>query len=57
MIGAVCQANTFQRDIGFLLIGHAVEVLCQHHVFQRREIGDEMELLKHESDLLGAEAR
>ena len=40
----------------FGFIGHAVEVLRQHHVFERGEMRDQMELLEDEAHGLGAKA-
>jgi hypothetical protein len=40
----------------FLLIGHAVEILREHDVFDRGEERDEVELLEDESDFFGAHA-
>ena len=34
-----------------------MKILREHHVFERGEIGNEMELLKDEADFFGAEAR
>jgi hypothetical protein len=56
MIGAVAKPNTFQGSQRFLLVRHAMEVLRQHYVFERREIRNEVELLKDEADLFRAEA-
>src|SRR5438067_10079676 len=46
-------AESFER-LGF--VGHAMEVLGKHHIFERGEIGDQVKLLEDEADLLGAEA-
>ncbi len=52
MVGALLQSHSLQGIERFLLIGHAVEVLRQHHVFERREIGNQVELLKHKTNFL-----
>src|SRR5581483_78528 len=54
---ALAQANARQRFERFLLIGHAVEVLREHDVLQRGQVGDQMELLEDEANLFGAHAR
>ena len=41
---------------GLMLVGHGVEILREHDVFERREIGDEVELLEYEADFLRAHA-
>src|SRR5262249_44300284 len=51
---AVAEADALERFGGLALVGHGVEILSQHDVFERVEIRDEMELLKDEADLLGA---
>src|SRR5436305_5070 len=56
MLGAVLQAHSIQRLKCFFLVGHGMEVLRQHHVFQRGEIRNEMKLLKDEANLLCAKA-
>src|SRR6185437_3649984 len=56
MVSAVPKADVIERGQGFRLICHAVEILGQHDVFKRREIGDEMKLLEDEADLFRAEA-
>ena len=56
MLRAVGQPHPLQRLERFALVGHAVEVLRQHHVLERRQVGDQVELLEDEADLLGAEA-
>ena len=37
-----------------LLVGHAVEVLGQHDIFQSSEVWDQVELLEDEADFFGA---
>ena len=39
-----------------MFVGHAVEVLCEHDVFDGVEVGNQMKLLKDETDFLGARA-
>src|SRR3989442_7082634 len=43
---AVAKAHALQRFFGLLFVRHAMEILREHHVFQRREIGHEMKLLE-----------
>src|SRR5207237_1244886 len=38
------------------LIRHAMEELREHHVLERCQVGNEVELLKHEANRLGAKA-
>ena len=52
----VAETDALERGAGFSLVGHGVEVLREHHVFKRGEIRDQVELLKDEADLAGAEA-
>ena len=56
MPGALAQPDATERRQRLGFVGHAVEVLRQHHVFQRGEIGDQMELLEDQSDFFRAEA-
>jgi hypothetical protein len=56
MAGALSHPYALQRRHRFFFIRHAVEVLRQHHVFQRRKIGNQMKLLEDEADLLRAKA-
>src|SRR5450756_1260397 len=51
--GAVFQANAIERFKGFLFVGHTVEVLSEHDVLDRGEIGDHVELLEDKADRLG----
>jgi hypothetical protein len=57
MRDAVGEANASERRARLGFIRRAVKILRQHHVFERGEIRDEMELLEDEADFLGAEAR
>ena len=52
VMGALLQSHAFKRVERFLLVRHAVEILRQHNVFQRREIGNQVELLEHKADFL-----
>jgi hypothetical protein len=56
MRGAVAEAYSGEGGEGFFLVGDGVEVLREHYVFERGEVGDEVELLKDKSDFVGAEA-
>ena len=56
MMRALFKSNTVESFQCLFLVSHRVEVLRQHHVFQRSEVGNEMELLKDKSDLLCAKA-
>src|SRR5215813_1135692 len=51
MMRALLESNSIQRFQCFLLVSHRVEVLGQHHVFERRQIGNQVELLEDEADL------
>ena len=55
-MSAFFQSHAIQSFERFLLIGHAVEVLREHDIFQRGEIRDQMKLLEDESDFLRAHA-
>src|SRR5579884_276693 len=56
MIRAFAQSHALQGFQRFLLVGHAVEVLRKHDIFQRRQIRNEVELLEHETDLFRPDA-
>ena len=56
-MNAVAQAHAHQRFARFRLIRQAVEILSQHHVFKRRQVRYQVELLEDEADLFGAETR
>ncbi len=50
-----------QPDVGqsrerFLLVGHTVKVLRQHDIFERGEVGNQVELLEDETHFFGAGA-
>ena len=53
---AMFKANLRQHSPGRRLIDDAVVMLRQHDVFQRRQKGNQMELLKHQAYLLRANA-
>src|ERR1700730_100609 len=53
---AATQPHAAQSLGGLLLVRNAVEILGQHDVLQRIQIGHQMELLKHEADLFRAVA-
>ena len=48
--GALFQSHVGQGSQRLLLVGHTVEVLGQHDVFERGEVGDQVELLEDEAD-------
>jgi hypothetical protein len=52
-MGAVLEADTVEGIEGFLLVGHAMKVLRQHDVLDGAEVGNQVELLKDETDFLG----
>lgn len=54
--GAITEAYAGESLAGFGFVGHGVEVLGEHDVFERGEVGDKVELLEDEADLVGAEA-
>ena len=54
---ALPEAHPAQRLLGLAAVGHAVDVLRQHDVLQRGEIGDEMELLEDQAHRALAVAR
>src|SRR6266850_1044616 len=56
MPGTISQADAVEGSQGFGLVSHAMEVLRQHYVFERSQVGDEMKLLEDKTDLLGAKA-
>src|SRR5712692_8415146 len=47
---AVAKAYTLQRFFGLLFVRHAMAILREHYVFQRREVRHEMKLLEDEAD-------
>ena len=51
---AVAESDAAQGFGGLRFIGDAVEILREHHVFERGEIRDEMKLLEDEADFFGA---
>src|SRR5919197_1107450 len=53
MVCAVAEPYPFERLARFRLVGHAVEILRQHNVLQRRQVRNQMELLEDEADLFG----
>jgi hypothetical protein len=55
MCGAISHPDVAKCFHGLVFIGHAVEVLSEHHVFQRREMGDQMEVLEDKADGFAAE--
>src|SRR5277367_6026059 len=55
MRGAVFEPNSFERFQRFLFVRHAVEILRQHDILDRREIRDHMELLKNKTDGFSAD--
>ena len=56
VVRAVFQSHAFQGVKRFLLVGHAVEVLRQHDVFERGEVGNQVKLLEDEADLFRPDA-
>ena len=55
MLGAVGEADAGECGAGLGGVGHGMKVLGEHDVFERGEVGDEVELLEDEADLFGAE--
>ena len=53
---AVAEAHARQRFFGFFFVGHAVKILRQHHVFERREVRHEVKLLKNKAHFFRAVA-
>ena len=56
MLKAIAETYAAQCFRCFFLIGEAVEVLGQHHVLDRGQVRNEMELLKNESHFFRPEA-
>src|SRR5260370_37316080 len=52
MFQAVSQANAAQGFGGLVLIGDAMEIMCEDDVFKRRDVWHEIELLETETDFL-----
>ena len=50
MAQPLAQAHPAQRLLGLAAVGHAVDVLGEHDVLQRGEVGDQMELLEDQAD-------
>jgi hypothetical protein len=57
MIQSIAKAHPAQGFRGFFFIRDAVKILGQHHIFQGREIGNEVKLLKYKADFIGAVTR
>src|ERR1700728_561231 len=57
MFNAIGQSDAAQRLACLGFVRGAVKILRQHHVFERRQVGDQVKLLKDEPDLLCAESR
>src|SRR5277367_6388502 len=55
MAGAVFEPDTIEGLERFPFVRHAVEILRQHHVLDRREIRNHVKLLKNESNGFGAD--
>ena len=53
---AVGKSHAIERAAGFAFVRHAVEVLRQHHVFERGQVRDQVELLEYEAHGVGAKA-
>ena len=51
---AIFQADPIKSRQRLFFVRHAVQVLRQHHIFNRREVGNQVELLKNESDFFRA---
>ena len=51
---AIAQTHSLQRFPSLLFVRDAVEILREHHVFQRREIRHEVELLENKADFFRA---
>src|SRR5207248_5887162 len=50
----LAEAHAPQRFFSLLFVRDTVEILCEHHVFNRRKIWHEMELLEDEADFFRA---
>src|SRR5215471_14501518 len=48
------QSHALQCIKGFLLVSHAMEILSQHDVLRRCEVGNQVKLLENKSDFLCA---
>src|ERR1700691_5756496 len=55
MAGAVFEADAVEGFERFRFVGHAVEVLGKHDVFDGGEIRDQVEVLKYETNGFGAD--
>ena len=53
MMRSLAQTNSRQSLNRFVLVGHAVKILRQHHVLHRGQKRNQVELLKHKSNFLG----
>ena len=56
VIGARAKAYALKRSPGVGGVRHGVEILSEHDVFERGQVGDQMKLLEDETDLVGAKA-
>ena len=53
VLGAIFESDAIEGFERFFFIGHAVEVLREHDIFNGGEIGNHVELLKYEADSFG----
>ena len=56
MIEAIAESDSLQRAARLFFVGHAVEILRQHHVLDGGQIRHHVKLLENESHLFGAES-
>src|SRR6185503_3130857 len=57
VLRAVTQADAIERRARLVGVGHRVVVLRDHHVLERGQIGEQVELLEHDADLFTAKPR
>lgn len=56
VVCAVSETDPGEGGAGFGFVGHGMEILGQHDVFERGEIRDQMKLLEDKANLVGSKA-
>src|SRR6185369_12409006 len=56
MVRALAESHALERDARLVGVGHGMVVLGHHHVLERVEIGQQVELLEDDPDALAPEA-
>jgi hypothetical protein len=56
MVKPMAKADPIEGVTGLTLVDNAMEILCQHDVLERCEVGDEVELLEDQTDGITSKA-